>query len=69
LGEKDLPSLVKPLMAENEEQGRDMNRMERWITELDVCKEGFKKEEDDGAEGLEEMVLQPGPVMLTGLFF
>jgi hypothetical protein len=40
LGEKDLPSLVKQLMAENEEQGRDMNR-------LDVCKEGFKKKEDD----------------------
>ena len=34
-------------MAENEEQGRDMNRLERRITELDVCKEGFKKEEDD----------------------
>jgi hypothetical protein len=47
LGEKDLPSLVKQLMAENEEQGRDMNRLERRITELDVCKEGFKKEEDD----------------------
>ena len=24
-----------------------MNRLERRITELDVCKEGFKKEEDD----------------------
>jgi hypothetical protein len=34
-------------MAENEEQGRDMNRCERWITELDVCKERFKKEEAD----------------------
>ena len=32
LGEKDLPSLVKQLMAENEEQGRDMNRLERRIS-------------------------------------
>jgi hypothetical protein len=32
LGEKDLPSLVKQLMAENEEQGRDMNRSERRIS-------------------------------------
>ena len=24
-----------------------MSRLERRITELDVCKEGFKKEEDD----------------------
>jgi hypothetical protein len=34
-------------MAENEEQGRDMSRLERRITELDVWKEGFKKEKDD----------------------
>ena len=27
-----------------------MNRLERRITELDVCKEGFKKEEDDSIE-------------------
>ena len=47
LGEKDLQGLVRQLMAENEEQGRDMRRLERRITELDVCKEGFKKEEDD----------------------
>ena len=47
LGEKDLPSLVRQLMAENEEQGRDMSRLERRITELDVWKEGFKKEKDD----------------------
>ena len=32
LGEKDIPSLVKQLMAENEEQGRDMNRLERRIS-------------------------------------
>ena len=42
LGEKDLQGLVRQLMAENEEQGRDMRRLERRITELDVCKEGLK---------------------------
>ena len=43
LGEKDLPILVRQLIAENEEQGRDMRRLERRITELDVCKEVLKK--------------------------
>ena len=43
LGEKDLQGLVRQLMAENEEQGRDMRRLERRITELDVCKEVLKK--------------------------
>ena len=47
LGEKDLQGLVRQLMAENEEQGRDMRRLERRITELDVCKEVLKKYEDE----------------------
>ena len=42
LGEKDLPILVHQLIAENEEQGKDMRGLERRITELDVCKEGLK---------------------------
>ena len=35
------------LMAENEEQGREMRRLARRITELDVCKEGLEKEDVD----------------------
>ena len=48
LGEKDLPSLVRQLMAENEEQGREMRRLERRITELDISRGGFEKKEDEG---------------------
>ena len=40
LGEKDLPSLVRQLMAENEEQGREMRRLERRIAEED-CRAGY----------------------------
>ena len=47
LGGKDLPSLVRKLMAENEEQGREMRRLERRITELDINREGLEKKEDE----------------------
>ena len=40
-------SLLHRLMAENEEQGREMRRLERRIAELDVSRGVLKKKEDE----------------------
>jgi hypothetical protein len=55
-GEKDLPSLVRQLMDDNEEQVLEMRRLERRIAELDVCKEGLEKEEVDSEVIISTMI-------------
>lgn len=39
--------LVRQLMAENEEQGREIRRLERRVGELDIGREGLEEEDDE----------------------
>ena len=60
LAEKDLPSLVRQLMAENEDQGREMMRLERRIAELDIRREGLEKKEVESEVVINEDITKTG---------
>jgi len=44
---KDLPSLIRMIMAENEERGREIRKLERKNEELNICVNSLEEKEDN----------------------